>query len=108
MIDIQKIFGMGAVQFETEIDLVIQLEQWVQGKFYDRLGLGEEKYRLLNVWLPVVTVPVRPGRNLAGIVEIATMKNRQMKYGYNSARDFIDQFDQRVDAMANQPKNTGL
>ena len=104
LIDVQQLFGMGAVQFETDIDLVIQLEQWVQGKFYDRLGLGEEKYRLLNVWLPVVTVPVRPGRNLAGIVEIATMKNRQMKYGYNSARDFIDQFDQRVDAMAQQNK----
>ena len=95
----QQLFGMGAVQFDTEIDLVIQLEQWVDGKFYDRLGLGEEKYEMLGVELPIVTIPVRPGRNLAGIVEIATMKNRQMKYGYNAARDFVTQFDSKMDAM---------
>ena len=99
VIDVQQLFGMGAVQFDTEIDLVIQLEQWVDGKFYDRLGLGEEKYEMLEVELPIVTIPVRPGRNLAGIVEIATMKNRQMKYGYNSARDFVTQFDSKMDAM---------
>lgn len=99
VIDVQQLFGMGAVQFDTEIDLVIQLEQWVDGKFYDRLGLGEEKYEMLEVELPIVTIPVRPGRNLAGIVEIATMKNRQMKYGYNAARDFVTQFDSKMDAM---------
>ena len=99
VIDVQQLFGMGAVQFDTEIDLVIQLEQWIDGKFYDRLGLGEEKYEILGVELPIVTIPVRPGRNLAGIVEIATMKNRQMKYGYNAARDFVTQFDSKVDEM---------
>ena len=98
LIDVQQLFGMGSVQFETDIDLVIRLEQWVEGKFYDRLGLGEEKIQILGVSLPIVTVPVRPGRNLAGIVEIATMKNRQMAYGYNSARDFVTRFDQQVDA----------
>ena len=104
LIDVQQLFGMGAVQFETELDLVIQLEQWVEGKFYDRLGLGEEKYTILDVSLPVVTVPVRPGRNLAGIVEIATMKNRQMKYGDNTARDFIERFDRHVDEMNKKSK----
>ena len=99
IIDVQQLFGMGAVQFETEIDLVIQLEQWQDGKFYDRLGLGGDYYTLLDIDLPIVTIPVRPGRNLAGIVEIATMKNRQMKYGYNAARDFVTQFDSKVDAM---------
>lgn len=98
---------MGAVQFDTEIDLVIQLEQWEDGKFYDRLGLGEEKYTMLDVSLPIVTIPVRPGRNLAGIVEIATMKNRQMKYGYNTARDFVTQFDSKVDAMLKKKSTTG-
>ena len=104
VIDVQQLFGMGAVQFDTEIDLVIQLEQWVDGKFYDRLGLGEEKYEMLEVELPIVTIPVRPGRNLAGIVEIATMKNRQMKYGYNSARDFVTQFDSKMDAMIKESR----
>ena len=107
VIDVQYLFGMGAVQFDTEIDLVIQLEQWVDGKFYDRLGLGEEKYEMLGVELPIVTIPVRPGRNLAGIVEIATMKNRQMKYGYNAARDFVTQFDSKVDAMLKKKSATG-
>ena len=107
VIDVQQLFGMGAVQFDTEIDLVIQLEQWEDGKFYDRLGLGEEKYTMLDVSLPIVTIPVRPGRNLAGIVEIATMKNRQMKYGYNAARDFVTQFDSKVDAMLKKKSATG-
>lgn len=104
LIDVKQLFGMGAIQYETEIDMVIQLEPWVQGKFYDRLGLGEERYTLLDVSLPIVTVPVRPGRNLAGIVEIATMKNRQMKYGYNAAQDFIDHFDSQVDAVSRKSK----
>lgn len=107
VIDVQQLFGMGAVQFDTEIDLVIQLEQWEDGKFYDRLGLGEEKYTMLDVSLPIVTIPVRPGRNLAAIVEIATMKNRQMKYGYNAARDFVTQFDSKVDAMLKKKSTTG-
>ena len=104
LIDVQQLFGMGSVMFETDIDLVIRLEQWIEGKFYDRLGLGEEKIDILGVQLPIVTVPVRPGRNLAGIVEIATMKNRQMAFGYNSARDFIEQFDRRVDALSMKNK----
>ena len=106
LIDVQQLFGMGAVQFDTEIELVIQLEHWVQGKFYDRIGLGEEKYTILDVPLPVVTVPVRPGRNLAGIVEIAVMKNRQIKYGDNPARTFIEQFDQKVDDMSRQDRES--
>ena len=99
VVDVQQLFGMGAVQFDTEIDLVIQLEQWQDGKFYDRLGLGEETYEMLGVKLPYMTIPGRPGRNLAGIVEIATMKNRQMKYGYNPARDFVSRLDQHYDAL---------
>ena len=107
VIDVQQLFGMGAVQFDTEIDLVVQLEPWQDGKFYDRLGLGEETYEILGVKLPYMIVPVRPGRNLAGIVEIATMKNRQMKYGYNPARDFVTRLDQHYDALneANRRKS---
>lgn len=99
IIDVQQLFGMGAVQFESEVELVIQLEPWVDCKFYDRLGLGGETYEILGVKVPLVTIPVRPGRNLAGIVEIAAMKNRQMKYSNNPALDFITQFDQHVDSL---------
>ena len=104
IIDVQKLFGMGGVQFETEIDMVIQLEPWVDGKFYDRLGLGEDTYTMLGVSLPYITIPVRPGRNLAGIVELATMKNRQMAYGDNPCGDFVAQLDHRVDEMVQKEK----
>ncbi|NLU24003.1 MAG: HPr(Ser) kinase/phosphatase [Clostridiales bacterium] len=99
VIDVQQLFGMGAVQFDTEIDLVIQMEQWQEFKFYDRLGVDEQMYEILGVPLPYVTVPVRPGRNLAGIVEIATMNNRQKAYGYNAARQFADRLDRQIDEM---------
>lgn len=105
IIDVRQLFGMGAVQFETEVELVIQLEPWENGKFYDRLGLGEDRYDILGVSLPFLTVPVRPGRNLAGIVEIAVMKNRQMKYGHDAARDFINRVDQTIDELSR--KNGG-
>ena len=104
IIDVQQLFGMGAVQFDSDIEIVIHLEPWQDGKFYDRLGLEGDTYTILGVQLPYVTIPVRPGRNLAGIVEIAAMKNRQMRYGYNSARDFMTQFDQKMDELARQAK----
>ena len=93
VIDVQQLFGMGSVQFDTELDLVVQLEKWVDGKFYDRLGLGEEMYSILGVKLPYMIIPVRPGR---------TMKNRQMKFGYNPARDFVDRVDRQIDALTRQ------
>ena len=104
IIDVQQLFGMGAVQFDSDIEIVIHLEPWQDGKFYDRLGLEGDTYTILGVQLPYVTIPVRPGRNLAGIVEIAAMKNRQMRYGYNSARDFMTQFDKKMDELARQAK----
>ena len=87
-----------------EIDMVINLEPWDDHAVYDRLGLEGDTYTILGVQLPYVTIPVRPGRNLAGIVEIAAMKNRQMRYGYNSARDFMTQFDKKMDELAQQAK----
>lgn len=104
IIDVQQLFGMGAVQFDSDIEIVIHLEPWQEGKFYDRLGLDGDTYNILGVELPYITVPVRPGRNLAGIVEIAAMKNRQMRYGYNPARDFMTQFDQKMDELARQAR----
>lgn len=104
IIDVQQLFGMGAVQFDSDIEIVIHLEPWQEGKFYDRLGLDGDTYNILGVELPYVTIPVRPGRNLAGIVEIAAMKNRQMRYGYNPARDFMTQFDQKMDELARQAR----
>ena len=98
VIDIQKIFGMGAVQESTQIDLVIKFEEWADGYVYDRLGLDEDYMQILGVSVPCVTIPVRAGRNLAGIAEIAAMNNRQKKYGFNAAQAFVEKVDSRVDS----------
>jgi len=88
IVDVSRIFGVGAVKDTEKIDLVIQLENWVEGKMYDRMGLEEEKTEILGIELPSLTVPVKPGRNLAVIIEIASMNNRQKKMGYNTAEEF--------------------
>ena len=88
IVDIRRIFGMGAVKNTEKIDLVIKLEPWIQGKMYDRLGLDNETIDILGIAVPAITIPVKPGRNLAIILEIAAMNNRQKKMGYNTAEEF--------------------
>lgn len=89
IINARRIFGMGAVKPKEKIDMVIQLEEWDPTKAYDRLGLDNEYTRILDVKIPVVIVPVTPGRNLAVIVETAAMNNRQKKMGYNGAKELM-------------------
>ena len=88
VIDVEKLFGVGAVQDSTQIDLVIQFEKWTDSTYFDRLGLEDSYATIMDVPVPQVTVPVSAGRNLAGIVELAAMNNRQKKHGFNSAREF--------------------
>ncbi|MBQ9784224.1 MAG: HPr(Ser) kinase/phosphatase [Clostridia bacterium] len=88
IVDVRRLFGMGAVKETEKIDLVIQLENWVEGKMYDRLGMDEEKINILGIDVPCITVPVRPGRNLAIILEVAAMNYRQKRMGYNTAEEF--------------------
>ena len=88
IVDVRRLFGMGAVKNSERIDLVINLEPWVQGKMYDRLGLDNETVDILGVAIPSITIPVKPGRNLAIILEIAAMNHRQKKMGYNTAEEF--------------------
>ena len=88
IIDVKRLYGISAVKDTEKIDLVINLESWVQGKMYDRLGLDEQTINILGIDLPSLTIPVRPGRNLAIILEIAAMNNRQKKMGYNTAEEF--------------------
>ena len=88
IVDVRRLFGMGAVKDTERVDLVISLEPWIQGKMYDRLGLDGETVEILGIELPMITIPVRPGRNLAIILEIAAMNNRQKKMGYNTAEEF--------------------
>ena len=88
IVDIKRLFGVGAVKDTEKIDLVINLEPWVQGKMYDRLGIDSETMDILGIDIPSITIPVRPGRNLAIILEIAAMNNRQKRMGYNTALEF--------------------
>ena len=88
IVDIRRLFGMGAVKETERIDMVIRLEPWVQGKMYDRFGLEEQKTDIMGIEIPTLTIPVKPGRNLAVIIEIAAMNNRQKKMGYNTPEEF--------------------
>lgn len=91
IVNARNIFGIGAVKVTEKIDMVIQLEQWDSTKAYDRLGLEDEFISILGIKVPATTVPVKPGRNLAIIIEIAAMNNRQKKLGYNAARELMQQ-----------------
>jgi len=88
IVDVRRLFGMGSVGMTAKIDLVINLENWEQGKMYDRLGLETETVDILGIQIPALTIPVCPGRNLAIILEIAAMNHRQKKMGYNTAEEF--------------------
>ncbi|MBE6581881.1 MAG: HPr(Ser) kinase/phosphatase [Ruminococcaceae bacterium] len=90
IVDIKRIFGMGAVKDTEKIDMLINLEPWVQGKMYDRFGLEAEYTDIMGIKVPTTVIPVRPGRNLAVILEIAAMNNRQKKMGYDTAKEFND------------------
>lgn len=85
IVDVRRLFGIGAVKDTEKIDLVIKLEPWIQGKMYDRLGIENEYTDIMGIQIPTTTIPVKPGRNLAIILEIAAMNSRQKKMGYNTA-----------------------
>ncbi|MBE7046495.1 MAG: HPr(Ser) kinase/phosphatase [Ruminococcaceae bacterium] len=90
IVDVKNIFGVGAVKDSEKIDLVINLENWQPKKQYDRLGLKTEYTEILGLKVPSLTVPVKPGRNLAVIIEVAAMNNRQKRMGYNAAQALND------------------
>ena len=93
IVNVAKLFGMGAVKSENEIDLVVNIVPWKEHEAYDRLGLEEQYMEILGVQVPMNTIPITPGRNLAVILEVAAMNNRQRKIGYNPAKEFTEQID---------------
>ena len=97
VINVRHIYGVGAVLPSSSIDLVVMMEHWVDGKPYDRLGLESETEEILGVKIPRVTIPVTPGRNLAVILELAAMNNRQKKMGYNAAEMLAAEHDRAID-----------
>lgn len=97
IVNVAKLFGMGAVREENEIDLVVNIVPWNTQKVYDRLGLEDQHMDLLDVQVPMNTIPITPGRNLAVILEVAAMNNRQRKMGYNPALEFTQQIDRHFE-----------
>ena len=97
VINVANLFGMGAIKEETAINFVVNIVPWEAGKHYDRMGLEEHYVELLGVQLPSVTIPVSPGRNLAVILEVAAMNNRQKRLGYNAALEFSQQLDRHFE-----------
>ncbi len=102
IINVAKLFGMGAVKSDNQIDLVVNIVPWNTQEVYDRLGLEDQHMEILGVKIPMYTIPITPGRNLAVILEVAAMNNRQRKMGYNSALEFTEQINRHFDENMGQ------
>ena len=89
IINVARVFGIGAVRSSVEVEMVVQLEPWDRTKNYDRTGLETEYYDILGVKVPSMLIPVMPGRNLAVILETAAINNRQKEMGYNAAKELL-------------------
>lgn len=94
IVNVAKLFGMGAVKMENQIDLVVNVVPWKQNAAYDRLGLEEQTMEILGTKIPMNTIPITPGRNLAVILEVAAMNNRQRRMGYNPAEEFTQRINE--------------
>ena len=97
IINASRIFGVGAVKLTEKIDLVINMEPWDVNKTYDRMGLENQTTDILGLDIPSLTIPVKPGRNLAVIIEVAAMNSRQKKLGYNAAEDLLNKLGMNDD-----------
>lgn len=97
IINTRRLFGMGAIKVTEKIDLVVELEPWDSTKIYDRMGVDNEYTTIMGVKVPSLTIPIKPGRNLAVILEVAAMNNRQKKMGYNAAQELLDGLGLKMD-----------
>ncbi|MCL2696489.1 MAG: HPr(Ser) kinase/phosphatase [Oscillospiraceae bacterium] len=100
IINARQLFGMGAVKISEKIDLVVEMELWNPEKVYDRMGMDNHYMAILGVKVPHLTIPVKPGRNLAVILEVAAMNNRQKKMGYNAAQELLDNLGLNMEASS--------
>jgi len=100
IINVRRLFGIGAVKPTERVDLVINMEEWNDNVAYDRLGLDKQYTEILGIQVPSLVIPVKPGRNLAAIIEVAAMNNRQKKMGYDSALEFTKQLNKYFEGNA--------
>lgn len=103
IINVQDLFGLAAVRDRRSIDLVIELESWDESKVYDRLGLDETVYKILNTPCPYIRMPVALGRNLSILVEIAARNHVLKLQGHNSAREFARKLERQLELGRQSP-----
>ena len=96
IIDIMTLFGASAIRPTKRITLIIELENWDPEKIYDRLGLDEEKMKIIDTDITKLTIPVQPGRNVSVIIEVAAMNYRLKKMGVNAAQEFSRRLDEVI------------
>ncbi len=100
IINIKHLFGIAAIRERKKIDLVVELLEWDNNEQYDRLGFEDKTYDLLGLKIPMLSIPVRPGRNMGSIVEVAARNQLLKEMGYNSALEFQDRLEKRMAEMA--------
>ena len=105
IINIKDLFGISAVRARKKLELVVELVDWDERVEYDRLGVEDQKYRILDVEVPLLVIPVRPGRNLTTIIEVAARNHLLKEQGHHSARDFQDRLNKEI---AQARRNRGL
>ncbi|HEX6593067.1 MAG TPA: HPr(Ser) kinase/phosphatase [Bacillota bacterium] len=108
IINVMTLFGAGAVLKHKKITMNIHLELWDEKKQYDRLGLDEETFKVMDVHLPKATIPVRPGRNLAVIIEVAAMNFRLKRMGVNAAEEFSERLTSMIEQEKDNLDRSGL
>ena len=98
IVNARQLFGIGSVKMTERIDMVVEMELWNPEKTYDRMGVDTHYMTIMGVKVPLLNIPVKPGRNLAVILEVAAMNNRQKKMGYNAAKDLLRQLGMDSDS----------
>lgn len=107
IINARRLFGMGSIKITEKIDMIVKMEVWDPEKIYDRMGMENEYATILGIQVPCHTIPVKPGRNLAIILEVAAMNNRQKKMGYNAAKELMQNLGMPVESTSSS-KNWDL
>jgi HPr kinase/phosphorylase len=96
IINIKDLFGIAAVRETKKLELVVELVEWAADDEYDRLGIEDKHYRVLDIVIPMVKLPVRPGRNIATIIEVAARNQLLKLQGHNSAKEFQDRLNRAI------------
>ena len=108
VINIKDLYGVSSIRMSQRVELVVSLERWEAGREYDRLGLQDEKFLILGLEMPLIRMPVAPGRNIAILVEVAARNQLLKERGYDAARRFAERVDEMIEAEPDAPPRRRL